>query len=96
MLGTTRKSFLFDKAGIEVLGWLKSVCRVKSDVDVVRLGLGCLADLMQEDRNGSKIIIRAADGSERIYHPVFEEEEIAPEPVEALREFRAGIRKRAA
>ncbi len=96
MSDTTRKSFIFDEAGIKVLGWLKSVCRVKTDVDVVRLGLGCLTDLMQEDRKGATIIIRSADGSERTYHPIYEGEELAPEPLDAIEEFRTSLRKHAA
>lgn len=96
MSETTRKSFIFDKAGIKVLNWLKSVCRVKADVDVVRLGLGCLADLMQEDKKGSTIVIRAADGTERIYHPIYEVEDLEPEPLEAIEEFRMSLRKHAA
>ncbi|MEP2627446.1 MAG: hypothetical protein ABJP66_06590 [Hyphomicrobiales bacterium] len=88
-----RKSFLFPEEAIKLIDWLRKVCRVGTDSDVVRLGIGCLADLMLEDKQGNEIIIREKDGTERKYHPVFDLEELQPDPIEAIKAYRAEIRK---
>ena len=96
MFSKVRKNFIFDEAGLVILKWLKSICHVKTDAEVVRLGLSCLADLMSEDNKGSEIIIRKADGTEIKYHPVFEPDDITPEPTAALLSFRTQSRRKAA
>jgi len=88
-----RKSFLFPAAAVRLISWLREVCRVSTDSEVVRLGIGCLSDLMMADKEGKQIIIRAADGTEKRYHPVFDLQNAQPDPVEDLETFRAGIRK---
>lgn len=79
MSAKTRKTFLFGSEGIDLLTWLKSACEVRTDAEVVRYALGALADLMIADREGKTIFIRAQDGSEVRYHPVFTEDG-EPEP----------------
>lgn len=71
-MASTRKTFLFPPEGISLLSWLRSVCDVKTDAEVIRYAVGALADLMIADRGGVKIILRHPDGREEMYHPVFD------------------------
>lgn len=87
---THRKTFLFPDEGIKILDWLKAVCHVSTDAEVVRFALGALSDLMIASAKGDTIVIRSADG-ERRYHPVFTETEQSA-PTEALKTFRSGRR----
>ncbi len=92
-----RKSFLFPHEALQLIDWLKGACRVSTDSEVVRLGIGCLADLMVADKSGAKIIIQTADGVETRYHPVFDlEEEDNEAPEKELQKFRASIRRKKA
>ncbi len=93
---TYRKTFIFPESGIALLNWLQTACRVKTDADVVRYAIGALSDLMMATKNGDEVIIRSPDGSERKYHPVFELDEVEPDPIDHLRDFRAEMTGKAA
>lgn len=88
-----RKTFLFDDQGIDVLKWLRSVCRLNTDAEVARYAFGSLATLMLAWKNGDEIILRSPDGAERKYHPVFKLDEPKEEadPVEKIKNFTAGM-----
>jgi hypothetical protein len=52
---------------------------------------------MIADREGTKIVLRSPDGTEKLYHPVWDlEEQEQPDPIEDLQAFRSEIRKRSA
>lgn len=88
-----KKNFVFSDEGLKVFSWLKRVCVLPRDSDLIRLALGTLCDLMIALEKGEKIVIRSADGSERQYHPFLEVDAEKPAPpVEALAEFRRGLK----
>lgn len=90
MAKTIRKTFLFPPSGIDLLLWLRKEIKVKTDADVVRYAIGALVDLMMALKSGDTIVIRARDGSERSYHPIWQEDvdEGEVDPVAALDDFR--------
>ena len=93
---TYRKTFLFPESGLSLLNWLQSACHVRTDADVVRYAIGALSDLMMAIKKGDEIVIRSKDGSERRYNPVFELDQIDPDPIEDLKAFRSDMIGRAA
>ena len=67
---TTRKSFSCTSDGEALLAWLREVCDLQSDADVLRHAVSTLADLVLAAGSGDEVIIRSADGHERVYSPV--------------------------
>ncbi len=82
-----KKNFVFSEEGLKVFSWLKRVCVLNRDSDLMRLSLGTLCDLMIAIEKGEKIVIQSADGTEKQYHPFLEMDAPAP-PLEALEKFR--------
>jgi hypothetical protein len=87
-----KKNFVFPPEAIEIMAWLKTVCLVKRDADVIRLALGTLSDIMIAIGRGDRVVIKSADGrSERPYHPFLDlEDEPAAPPTEALARYKRG------
>ena len=85
MPGTTiRKSFSCTQEGDALLTWLREVCNLQSDADVLRYAVSTLADLMVATGNGDEVIIRSADGRERIYSPVCSGGDVSPEELRRM------------
>jgi hypothetical protein len=88
-----KKNFVFTSEGLQLLDWLKKVCSVTRDADVVRIALSALCDIMIAIQRGDRIIIRSRDGqSEKAYHPFLDldEEEALKPPVDALERYKKG------
>lgn len=84
-----KKNFVFPPEAIEILAWLKSVCLVNRDADVIRLALGTLTDLMLAIGRGDKIFIKSPDGSEKQYHPFLDmENKPASPPLDAIARYK--------
>ncbi|MBW4985850.1 hypothetical protein KZZ07_25230 [Mameliella sp. CS4] len=81
---TTRKSFSCTSDGEALLAWLREVCDLQSDADVLRHAFSTLADLVAATGNGDEVIIRSADGHERVYSPVCSGGDVTPEELRRM------------
>ena len=81
---TTRKSFSCTQEGDALLTWLREVCNLQSDADVLRHAISTLADLMMATGNGYEVIIRSDDGHERVYSPVCSGGDVTPEELRRM------------
>jgi hypothetical protein len=86
-----RKNFVFPPEALEILAWLKAVCFIKRDADVLRLALGTLSDVMLALEKGDKVVFRSANGRERPYHPFLDiADKARTPPTEALKRYKKG------
>lgn len=81
---TTRKSFPCTQDGDALFAWLREVCDLQSDADVLRHAVSTLADLVLATGNGDEVIIRSVDGRERVYSPVCSGGDVTPEELRRM------------
>jgi hypothetical protein len=69
-----RKSFVFSVEAAQKLERLTKVCRLDSLSNTIRLALTVLEELVTVIQKGGVIITRDANGQERFYHPLLEQD----------------------
>lgn len=69
-----RKSFVFTIEAAQKLERLTKICRLDSLSNTIRLALIVLEELVTVIQKGGVIITRDADGKERFYHPLLEQD----------------------
>ena len=81
---TIRKSFCCPQEGDALFAWLREVCDLQSDAEILRHAVATLADLMAATGNGDEVIIRSGDGRERVYSPVCSGKDVSPEELRRM------------
>ena len=66
------KSFVFSDEAADRLQKVRERCKLATDSNAIRLALTVVEELLDVVEQKGTIVIRDADGNERIWHPLLE------------------------